>query len=137
MRIESSQNNMRTKIPRWESGMDSVLRHLEHTESRLSQFEKMWEERWDRLESIVTWSRIDPATSTGSPSSGSALNDDSVIMSRIETLNADVFTAMDELFEKIMRLEERIGINFHLPFSFNRIISHLPQDSRILFVWGC
>lgn len=108
-RIESSQNYIRTRIPRWESVMDSLLRRVEHVESAFGQFDKVWEERWDRLESIVAWSRTDPATPTGSSSSGSALHDDSVAVSRIEALNADVFTAMDELFEKIMRLEERIG----------------------------
>ena len=94
--------------------MDSLLRRVEHVESAFGQFDKVWEERWDRLESIVAWSRTDPATPTGSSSSGSALHDDSVAVSRIEALNADVFTAMDELFEKIMRLEERIGKYFSL-----------------------
>lgn len=94
--------------------MDTLLRRTEHIESGFAQFEKIWEERWDRLESIVAWPKIDSTTSTASSASASVHSDDSVIVSKIETLNADVFTVMDELFEKIMRLEERIGIRFRL-----------------------
>ena len=96
-KIESNQNLLRTRIPQWENYFDQILKKLQQLEDRLSH----------QSGCNNAQSPVDPLK-TSILSAATPMAYDS-IASKIDTLSLDTQASVDELHEKVLRLEERLG----------------------------
>lgn len=108
-----------TRAARLESGIDLIIRRLEQIEFRMNNWEELSEERWSRWDYL--FSSMGGIDRIGSKTGGG----DETIAAKMEGTMADTNAALEELFEKILRLEERVGNADYFGFKQYLLLLHL------------